>query len=93
MVSGDRRHSVDGPAVKKQKIDHVNSDHLEFTFAENLFDPVSVAQQRDEYVKSKPYKHSIFKSLFDPELLQSVQDEITTGLAFSQKETDIYKAC
>lgn len=94
----DRRRSADASGalqpVKKKKFDHVNfNDSTQSGFLEHLFDPASVAQQREEYLKSQPYKHSIFRALFDPELLQSVQDEIIRELTFSEKETDIYKAC
>lgn len=40
---------------------------------------------------SSPYKHAVIHELIDDELLRAVRDEIKDNVAFTPKETDIYK--
>ncbi|EGO02360.1 hypothetical protein SERLA73DRAFT_159290 [Serpula lacrymans var. lacrymans S7.3] len=60
-------------------------------FAPNLLSADTVQTLHQSYHASEPYKYVVIDKLFDDELLRNVKDECIEKLAFTEKETDIYK--
>lgn len=62
-------------------------------FAANLLSASNVASLSEQYHSSNPFKHVVIDKIFQESLLMKVKDEIVEHLSFTEKETDIYKAC
>jgi hypothetical protein len=62
-------------------------------FADGVLDHTSIAQLHSGYASNEPFKYAVVEKLFQDDLLQKVKDECMTELNFTEKETDIYKAC
>lgn len=60
-------------------------------FRSGLFDSQVIDQHRIEYAQSSPYKHGVVTGLIEDSLLRSVRSEILENIAFTLKETDIYR--
>ncbi|KAJ3119272.1 hypothetical protein HK098_005625 [Nowakowskiella sp. JEL0407] len=58
-------------------------------FSDGLFDRAPALAK--EYIQSKPYLHTCISNLVNDELLHQVRKEILSEIAFTAKETDIYK--
>jgi prolyl 3-hydroxylase /prolyl 3,4-dihydroxylase len=86
--------SLDGTVAKKRvKTDADPQDPTSNFESADLVDPASIHKLHTTYVNNQPFKYGIVPKLFQHELLKKVKDEILGELHFSQKETDIYKAC
>lgn len=46
---------------------------------------------KSQHDHASPYRHAVLKDIFDSRLLRLARDEIRNALAFTLKETDIYK--
>jgi Rps23 Pro-64 3,4-dihydroxylase Tpa1-like proline 4-hydroxylase len=84
--SRTRSPSPEGPA-KRQKLD----DDVKANFHPSIFDSELAETQAKEYQGSAPFKHCQINALFQDDLLENVKDECIRELAFTEKETDIYK--
>ena len=60
-------------------------------FAPDILQPATAQTLNAEYAASGPYKHAVVETLFQDELLEKVKDEILNEIAFTVKETDIYR--
>ena len=61
------------------------------TFRPDLFDISTKNTFREAYSASTPYPHAVVPSLIEDSLLRSVRTEALTQVAFTLKETDIYR--
>ena len=90
MVSTpEPRESLDPPSKRVKTSHYPPLDDLVSEFAPGALEAPS--RLNLSYTQSEPFKHCVIDALFNPGLLQSVQREITEGLSFTEKETDIYK--
>ncbi|KAI5796540.1 oxygenase-like protein [Geopyxis carbonaria] len=64
---------------------------LEASFTQGLFEDAVEARYRESYRGSEPYQHAVITPLIADSLLLSVKREILSALAFTPKETDIYR--
>jgi len=60
-------------------------------FAPGVLDDAFISQKRGEYDRSEPYHHAVVDGLINDGLLRGARHEIVEELAFTEKETDIYK--
>jgi prolyl 3-hydroxylase /prolyl 3,4-dihydroxylase len=60
-------------------------------FASDLFQPSTLHRLNAAYSKGTPFKHALVEKLFQDDLLVKVKDECLSELAFTLKETDIYR--
>jgi Rps23 Pro-64 3,4-dihydroxylase Tpa1-like proline 4-hydroxylase len=60
-------------------------------FAPDLFHPNTIQRLNGVYRDAEPFKHALIEKLFQDDLLEKVKDECLTEIAFTQKETDIYR--
>lgn len=72
------------PSSKRAKLSHP------LPFSDGLFDRENVDRMGREYSNGKPFKHAVINKLFQDGLLRDVKRECQK-LAFTKKETDIYK--
>nr|AAG38547.1 Yer049wp-like protein [Pneumocystis carinii] len=63
--------------LRMNKVQHRSSDFI-----------TAISQ---EYHSARPYKHSVLTGIICENLLRKIRHEIIENLAFSEKETDIYK--
>jgi hypothetical protein len=62
-------------------------------FSDGVLDAGNIQKLHMSYAASEPFKYCVLDKLFQDELLNNVKDECLKELSFSEKETDIYKAC
>jgi len=87
-MSATRTRSLSPRAsVKRQKL----FEDVKINFDNQTFDPENIKKQAEEYRSSGPFKHCRVDALFQDALLENVKDECINELAFTEKETDIYK--
>ncbi|KAI1422687.1 Oxoglutarate and iron-dependent oxygenase degradation C-term-domain-containing protein [Xylaria sp. FL1777] len=84
-------HVVDQKPSKKKAKTTPNSEDAQTRFRKGLFDKKVLDQYTRDYSESSPYKHAVIHELIDDKLLRAVRDEIKDNVAFTPKETDIYK--
>ncbi|EJD53541.1 hypothetical protein AURDEDRAFT_52433 [Auricularia subglabra TFB-10046 SS5] len=79
----------DAPNAKRQRLTErdVHAD-----FHPGLLEDKNTDALHAAYAASEPYKHAVIEKLFNEDLLKSASEEIIRELAFTEKETDIYKA-
>jgi len=79
--------------LKKARTETAAGDEswVKTCFSPGLLDDGNVTQLGDGYKASAPYLHTCISALVEPALLRKVRTEIEQSLAFTQKETDIYK--
>lgn len=78
-------------ARKSRKRSHSPHGTPTSQFRSDLFNPTTQSEFRKAYSNARPYPHAVVSSLIDPILLRSVRDEIREHVAFTLKETDIYR--
>lgn len=78
----------DTPSAKRQRLTErdVHADFHAGLLADRNADALHGA-----YAASGPFKHAVIEKLFNEQLLKSASEEIIRELAFTEKETDIYK--
>ncbi|KZV69202.1 hypothetical protein PENSPDRAFT_581205 [Peniophora sp. CONT] len=60
-------------------------------FAPDILQPGTAQKLNGAYAESGPYKHAVVETLFRDDLLEKVKDEVLNEIAFTVKETDIYR--
>ncbi|KAI0036032.1 nuclear protein [Vararia minispora EC-137] len=60
-------------------------------FASDLLHPNTIQRLNASYRDSEPFKYALIEKLFRDDLLEKVKDECLSEIAFTQKETDIYR--
>ncbi|QSL66866.1 hypothetical protein MERGE_001253 [Pneumocystis wakefieldiae] len=60
-------------------------------FAQPLGSPEFINGVSEEYHSARPYEHGVLDGLISENFLRKVRQEILENLAFSERETDIYK--
>ncbi|KAI1158948.1 Oxoglutarate and iron-dependent oxygenase degradation C-term-domain-containing protein [Nemania serpens] len=78
------------PPKKKTKRS-LSKEDAQKRFRKGLFDKKVLDQYTKDYEASSPYKHAVIHELIDDKLLRAVRHEIKDNVAFTPKETDIYK--
>ena len=79
-----KRNHVDKPA------EYTSSEIKEF-FNQKLWDEKFQSQLESQVSLSQPYRWGTITDLMDPQLLKNVRNEVLLEIAFTKKETDIYK--
>lgn len=74
-------------SVKRLKLEN----DVKPNFHSSVFIPENLESQAQQYQSSSPYKYCRMDKLFQDDLLESVKDECVKELAFTEKETDIYR--
>ncbi|RLV91270.1 Prolyl 34-dihydroxylase TPA1 [Spathaspora sp. JA1] len=75
---------------KKQSIDFTKDDIYSF-FGSKIWDNSFQDDLKQSIETSEPYRWGTVTELFDDTLLRQVRKEVLSEIAFTQKETDIYK--
>ncbi|KAJ3416317.1 hypothetical protein HDV05_002257 [Chytridiales sp. JEL 0842] len=78
---------------KKVKTDHAAElgSPANEAFRAGLLDEENASALRSQYDASGPYLHIVIQDLINDDLLRAVRKEITSAIAMTAKETDIYK--
>jgi Rps23 Pro-64 3,4-dihydroxylase Tpa1-like proline 4-hydroxylase len=85
-VNGDLNSSSDSQAPED-----LHNTPIAKHFASSLLLSSNIEKLKNEYAASRPYKHVVVDALFEEKLLDNVREECVEKLAFTEKETDIYK--
>ncbi|KAK6465398.1 Oxoglutarate and iron-dependent oxygenase degradation C-term-domain-containing protein [Scheffersomyces coipomensis] len=79
-----------GPSSKKLNI-NFNKEEIKSFFNQKIFDETFQDNLQTEIKESQPYRWGHFTELVDDTLLRQVRTEVLHEIAFTKKETDIYK--
>lgn len=77
-------------ASKKMNVEYDQNDIKSF-FHEQVWDEKFQDKIKDEITNSQPFRWGTITELMDDDLLRQVRKEVLTEIAFTKKETDIYK--
>lgn len=77
-------------ASKKMNVEYDQNDIKSF-FHEQVWDEKFQDKIKDEITNSQPYRWGSITGLMNDDLLRQVRKEVLTEIAFTKKETDIYK--
>lgn len=86
----DRCTQIPGESSKRVDMSFNKQDIKSF-FNSQVWDPLLQDKLRCEITNSQPYRWGSIKPLIDDTLLRNVRKEVLNEIAFTQKETDIYK--
>lgn len=81
---------VSEPETKKHKPDFSHDEIVGF-LSPKLFELDFTTSLKDSVEKSQPYRWGTVTEIINNELLRSVRKEVLSEIAFTKKETDIYK--
>lgn len=77
-------------ASKKMNVEYDQNDIKSF-FHEQVWDEKFQDKIKDEITNSQPFRWGSITELMNDDLLRQVRKEVLTEIAFTKKETDIYK--
>ncbi|CAI5759152.1 unnamed protein product [Candida verbasci] len=90
MTKRQRQRQEEGTSNKKLHIDYSKSEIKNF-FNDQIWDEKFQQQLKQDISNSQPYRWGTVKHLINDELLKNVRNEVLNEIAFTKKETDIYK--
>ncbi|RCK56229.1 Prolyl 3,4-dihydroxylase TPA1 [Candida viswanathii] len=82
--------STNAPDVKKQNTSFTTDDIHSF-FNSQIWDSEFQDTLKSQIANSEPYRWGSISDLMDDALLRDVRKEVLSQIAFTEKETDIYK--
>ena len=93
-MTSKRKNDKESPKesldLKKQKTTFTK-DEVKSFFNKQIWDTEFQSQVQKDVAQSSPYKWGTIKPLIDDTLLRQVRREVLSEIAFTKKETDIYK--
>lgn len=79
------------PIDSKKTDTSFTKENIESYFNKQIWDPEFQNSLSQEVKESQPYRWGTIKTLMDDTLLRQVRKEVLSEIAFTKKETDIYK--
>lgn len=86
-----KRPAEEGAAESKKLNTNFSNSEIKGFFSEKVFDPSFQDELKQDIAASQPYRWGTILDLVDDSLLRSVRAEVLLEIAFTKKETDIYK--
>lgn len=86
-----KRPNEDTEDSKKKLDSQLKLSDIKSLFNQKIWPKEYQDNLRDEITESQPYRWGTIEELFEDNLLRQVRTEVLSEIAFTKKETDIYK--
>ncbi|KAI5965931.1 NUA3 [Candida pseudojiufengensis] len=87
-----KRKIEEEPVTDNKKLDiKFTKEDIHSFFNDQIWEPDFQNLKQEEVANSSPYKWGTIKDLINDKLLRDVRKEVLSSIAFTKKETDIYK--